>query len=201
MPCPALFCFGLLAVPLCLQWGRQRSRCGSRPLFTLVPACLPQMLDEFGLLRSRTRAYLGRSGRVRKSLRLCLSAAAGPLPAPALIHTPASSCCVIRLFACALPNHPSTLPQRHGQAAALPAGAVPPTQHPLLARPPSAGGPAAVAAPASGAGASSSSRYEAIYRAALAQVGASATHSMLCCRCSGSGLLVMPPSPAHVRPS
>lgn len=62
--------------------------------------------------------------------------------------------------------------QRHGAAAALPAAAPPATQHPLLARPASAGGATAAAATATtavvGGGAS---RYEAIYRAALAQVG------------------------------
>ncbi|KAI3425184.1 hypothetical protein D9Q98_008953 [Chlorella vulgaris] len=56
-------------------------------------------------------------------------------------------------------------------AAALSAGAAPATQHPLLLRPPSAGGSSAAAAsalavPSSGA---STGRFEAIYRAALAQ--------------------------------
>lgn len=61
--------------------------------------------------------------------------------------------------------------QRHGQASALPAAAAAPTQHPLLARPPSAGGAAAAAsATAAGASGASGGRYEAIYRAALAQV-------------------------------
>lgn len=54
-------------------------------------------------------------------------------------------------------------------ASALPASTGPATQHPLLARPAAAGSSSAAAA--SSATAVSGSRLEAIYRAALAQVG------------------------------
>ena len=79
-------------------------------------------------------------------------------------------------FLCCLATHGASagacspcLVQRHGGAAALPTSAGPATQHPLLARPAAAGGTQASAS-AGNAAAAGSSRLEAIYRAALAQV-------------------------------
>jgi hypothetical protein len=135
-----------------------------KPMVLLHPPPPPpfKVLDDYGLLRSRHRSYISRSGRVRGGRTPRLPGTHPPPPAGQLVLVPALSHLLPLL-----PPPPSTV-QRHGSAAAAPAAAPPATQHPLLARPPSAGGHAASAAAAL-AGGSAPARYEAVYRAAIAQ--------------------------------
>lgn len=159
------------------------------------------MLDDFGLLRSRNRSYLG--GRMRgvrpaavnstyaSKQHLCIACFVDgnwrqrsvALPVCTAVPPDPSSW---------LPAPPCSPPPQRPTASALPASTGPATQHPLLARPAAAGSSSAAAA--SSATAVSGSRLEAIYRAALAQVGVDGrasgggtalhTQAHLCEKCS-----------------
>lgn len=81
---------------LCNSGGWPLSRAGQScpsPALTCFPLSdcphTQQMLDEFGLLRSRTRSYLGRSGR--RSSASALPAAAAPATQHPLLARPASA--------------------------------------------------------------------------------------------------------------